>query len=131
MGSFIAIACVIWLLYKGVKMLARTLYKTEPISAKPDRDAWGRKEGEGPLYRRVNRATKDEDDEGLFQSINRRQQATAEEKDVSASAAFYQSREWRALRYQALKIWRCLQRLRAFSGKTWGSHPCRSYSAPQ
>ncbi len=77
MGSFIAIACVIWLLYKGVKMLARTLYKTEPISAKPDRDAWGRKEGEGPLYRRVNRATKDEDDEGLFQSINRRQQATA------------------------------------------------------
>ena len=103
MGSFIVVVCVIWLLYLGVKMLTRTLYKTEPINAKPERDVWGRREGEGPLYRRVNRATKDEDDEGLFQSVNRRQQARTEEKDVNASAAFYQSREWRALRYQALK----------------------------
>ncbi len=101
MGSFIAIACVIWLLYKGVKMLAGTLYKTEPISAKPDRDAWGRKEGEGPLYRRVNRATKDEDDEGCF-SRSTGGNRLGRGKDVSASAAFYQS-EWRALRYQALK----------------------------
>ena len=101
MGPFIVV-CVIWLLYLGVKMLTRTLYKTEPINAKPERDVWGRREGEGPLYRRVNRATKDEDDEGLFQSVNRRQQARTEEKDVNASAAFYQSREWRALRYQAL-----------------------------
>ena len=103
MGSFIVVVCVIWLLYLGVKMLTRTLYKTEPINAKPERDVWGRREDEGPLYRRVNRATKDEDDEGLFQSVNRRQQARTEEKDVNASAAFYQSREWRALRYQALK----------------------------
>lgn len=103
MGSFIVVVCVIWLLYLGVKMLTRTLYKTEPINAKPERDVWGRREGEGPLYRRVNRATKDEDEEGLFQSVNRRQQARTEEKDVNASAAFYQSREWRALRYQALK----------------------------
>ncbi len=30
MGSFIVVVCVIWLLYLGVKMLTRTLYKTEP-----------------------------------------------------------------------------------------------------
>lgn len=31
----------------------------------------------------------------------------------------------------AQKIWRCLQRLRAFSGKTWGGHPYGGHIRPR
>lgn len=113
MGSLIIAACVIFFLYKGVKFLAGIIYKVDPVALKSesatlqsDRDAWGRKPGEGPQYIYPTRSTTDEDDrqdEGLFQSIIRRQQEKERAQAKRTSETFYNSREWRALRYQALK----------------------------
>ncbi|WP_434670333.1 HNH endonuclease [Klebsiella sp. B345] len=106
MGSLIIIACVIFFLYTGVKFLAGIIYKADPTALKSDRDAWGRKPGEGPRYIYPTRSTADEDDreaKGLFQAIIRRQQEKEREQAKRTSQTFYNSREWRALRYQALK----------------------------
>jgi hypothetical protein len=92
--GLIILAVIILALYKLVKMVAAKLYPSSDVmraQAKwgaAGKDAWGH-------------YPKEEEHVGLFEQIRREQ----EERNRSASNAttFYNSKEWRRLRYQAFR----------------------------
>ncbi|CAH6659897.1 MULTISPECIES: HNH endonuclease [Pseudocitrobacter] len=105
MEGVVIIICVVVLLFIGMRFLAGSIYGRNDKDAdiRPALDAWGRVEGTGPKYTPPD---KEKEKRERAEQIRRKaaeEAAIREERKAASAKAFYQSPEWRSLRYAAIK----------------------------
>jgi len=93
--GLIILAVIILALFKLMKLIAAKVYSSSDVmkarekwSADSGKDAWGH-------------YPKEEEHVGLFEQIRREQQQR--QQSASDATTFYNSKEWRRLRYQAFR----------------------------